>query len=157
MVRQGRLNDYELEQYIKNKKQFLNDRRQSLVTKAEQQRTRMRIPLKRRRKQNEKQRNEVKENKDESFLTPFQTSFTQSPSIPQFSQPPPSFPPYNHPSSLKVVGKEGISNSAENNEDFFFRGDIDPFEEMKSDFDVNNDDWISTISEAFEGFSDFKK
>ena len=38
----------------------------------EQQRTRMRIPLKRRRKQNEKQRNEVKENKDESFLTPFQ-------------------------------------------------------------------------------------
>ena len=24
-------------------------------------------------------------------------------------------------------------------------------------FDVNNDDWISTISEAFEGFSDFKK
>lgn len=35
MVRQGRLNDYELEQYIKNKKQFLNDRRQSLVTKAD--------------------------------------------------------------------------------------------------------------------------
>ena len=24
-------------------------------------------------------------------------------------------------------------------------------------FDVNNEDWISTISEAFEGFSDFKK
>ena len=24
-------------------------------------------------------------------------------------------------------------------------------------FDVNNEDWISTISQAFEGFSDFKK
>ena len=37
----------------------------------EQQRSRLRIPLKRRRKQNEN-RNEVKENKDDSFLTPFQ-------------------------------------------------------------------------------------
>jgi len=42
-------------------------------------------------------------------------------------------------------------------EEFAFRDDIDPFEEMQSDFDVNNDDWISTISQAFEGFSDFKK
>ena len=70
---------------------------------------------------------------DDHFDIIFQTSFTQSPTVPQFSQPPPSFPPYNQPSPLKVVGKEGSSNSAENNEDFFFRSDIDPFEEMKSE------------------------
>ena len=37
LVRVGRLNDYELEQYVKNKKQFLNDRRQSIVTRADKQ------------------------------------------------------------------------------------------------------------------------
>ncbi|WRW34374.1 membrane protein [Staphylococcus phage CF7] len=37
LVRAGRLNDYELEQYVKNKKQFLNDRRQSIVTRADKQ------------------------------------------------------------------------------------------------------------------------
>jgi len=28
---------------------------------------------------------------------------------------------------------------------------------MAKDFDGGNDEWISTISQAFEGFSDFKK
>ncbi|UQJ95959.1 hypothetical protein KMSP1_130 [Staphylococcus phage KMSP1] len=35
LVRQGTLDEYGLEQYVKYKKQFLNDRRQSLVTKAD--------------------------------------------------------------------------------------------------------------------------
>lgn len=134
-------------------------------TEKKEERTRLRIPLKRRRKQNE-QRNEVKEVKDDKFLTPFQTTFTKSPSIsqnsqqpsfvPPFSQPP-SYPPYSQPPTLKSNSFKEPSTDKESDEDFFFRGDIDPFEEMKSDFDVNNDDWISTISAAFEGFSDFKK
>ncbi|AFF28542.1 hypothetical protein [Staphylococcus phage SA3] len=37
LVRQGTLDEYGLEQYVKYKKQFLNDRRQSIVTRADKQ------------------------------------------------------------------------------------------------------------------------
>ncbi|ARM69130.1 hypothetical protein Biyabedamokiny2_00072 [Staphylococcus phage Biyabeda-mokiny_2] len=37
LVRQGTLEEYGLEQYVKYKKQFLNDRRQSIVTRADKQ------------------------------------------------------------------------------------------------------------------------
>jgi len=37
LVRQGTLEEYGLEQYVKYKKQFLNDRRKSNVTRADKQ------------------------------------------------------------------------------------------------------------------------
>merc|ERR1711997_1014533 len=39
----------------------------------------------------------------------------------------------------------------------FFKPRDDPFEQMAKDFDNGNEEWISTISKAFEGFQDFKK
>jgi len=34
---------------------------------------------------------------------------------------------------------------------------FDPFKDMEDGFGGKNDDWMSSISEAFDGFSDFKK
>jgi len=143
--------------------------------KPEQERTRIRVPLRRRRKPEEvanEQNNEIKMEMPQMFnrppMTAFQTSF-QKPEEVTFQRPesfkqPESFDRpemnFNRPNPVPQRNPEyrEDNNGNEVEDPFTFRAEMqDPFQEMSSDFDVNNEDWISTISQAFEGFSDFKK
>jgi len=130
----------------------------------------MRVPIVRRRRKNEN-RNEINSNdvKDDSSLTPFQTTFNTfsqqpslsynnppppsstynnnnpPPSLPSSYNPPPTFQPpptFNEFSKPPTFSGYNSQSSSEDNKDkigedleeFAFRDDIDPFEEMQSEF-----------------------
>jgi len=138
--------------------------------KPKKERTRMRVPIVRRRRKNEN-RNEINSNdvKDDSSLTPFQTTFntfSQQPSLsynnppppsstynnnnpppslpssynpPPTFQPPPSFNEFSKPPTFSGYNSQSSSEDnkdkiGEDLEEFAFRDDIDPFEEMQSEF-----------------------
>lgn len=112
----------------------------------EKVRTRARIPLKRQR-QRQSPPQEI-----DSFDSPriaFQTNF---------ARPTPAV--LNPVANVNAKNAEGAPAGAGQDQSFynnFQAQENDPFQDIASDFDVNNEDWISTISQAFEGFSDFKK
>lgn len=95
-----------------------------------------------------------------SFQKPEEVTFQRPESFKQpesFDRPEMNF---NRPNPVPQRNPEyrEDNNGNEVEDPFTFRAEMqDPFQEMSSDFDVNNEDWISTISQAFEGFSDFKK
>merc|ERR1711983_251262 len=69
-------------------------------------------------------------------------------------------PSFNAPRAAfqtKFAPQMSSEKAEEDEEAFVFDQSIDPFQDIAADFEVNNEDWISTISQAFEGFSDFKK
>jgi len=111
-------------------------------------RNRARVPLKTRQRQRQPlpQAQDLDMPSFESPRAAFQTTFARP-----------------TPSVLSPVSNENVEESpAAGREDQAFNSNFrnfenDPFQDIASEFEVNNEDWISTISQAFEGFSDFKK
>jgi len=115
-------------------------------------RNRARVPLKTRQRQRQQQSPLAQDMDLPSFDSPraaFQTTFARP-----------------TPAVISPVSNVNENNAEENvaagREDQAFNmnfrnAENDPFQDIASEFEVNNEDWISTISQAFEGFSDFKK
>lgn len=112
-------------------------------------RNRARVPLKTRQRQRQPLAQAQEFDMDmPSFESPraaFQTTFARP-----------------TPSVISPVSKNTEEAPAAGREDQAFYSNFknaenDPFQDIASEFGANNEDWISTISQAFEGFSDFKK
>lgn len=116
-------------------------------------RNRARVPLKTRQRQRQ----------------PLGPNLGQDMDLPSFDSPRAAFQTtFARPTPAVITPVSNVNeNNAEENvaagrEDQAFsmnfrNAENDPFQDIASEFEVNNEDWISTISQAFEGFSDFKK
>lgn len=110
-------------------------------------RNRARVPLKTRQRQRQPLSQEMDMPSFDNPRVAFQTTFAR-----------PS-PAVIRPVANVYENNAEESPAAGREDQFSLNGfqNADPFSDIASEFEVNNEDWISTISQAFEGFSDFKK